>query len=236
MFKYSYDNLFYRKSVREVIFTACINDKDIEMSLLNAASFPSFVRFDNATILLSASFFDEEDEGEELWDRQPIAGKCQLLEDQLKLIKPALNGSIMKIDASIDQDNPFCFDDHHEFLKYLSDRFLPICDKSRGYEFCISFESDANTIRFVISSILQMDQIDRSSNVKIDFLADDRTKLPIEEISNWLHRSCDDGGQRERSLYIDLSQIENLADVFTHLKEVFILYFFLQFCKIGLIK
>ena len=161
------------------------------MSLLNAASFPSFIRFDGASIVLSPSFFDEEDEGEELWDRQPIAGKCQLLEDQLKLIKPALNGSVMKIDANIDQDNPYCFDDHHELLKYLSDRFLPICDKSRGYEFWIGFESDANTTRFVISSILQMDQIDRCSNVKIDFLADDRTKLPIEEISNWLHRSCD---------------------------------------------
>ena len=201
------------------------------MSLLNAASFPSFVRFDNATILLSASFFDEKDEGEELWDRQPIAGKCQLLEDQLKLIKPALEGSIMKIDASIDQDNPFCFDDHHEFLKYLSDRFLPICDKSRKYEFWIGFASDANTAKCLIASILKLEQVDRCSNLILWTSTADRTKLPLDEISNWLHRSCDN--QRERSLTIKLPEIGNIPEVLTHLKEVFILYF-LQFCQIGI--
>ena len=132
----------------------------------------------------------------------------------------------MNFDFIIDQSEPSCFCDHSKVLEYLRNRLLPICDKSRGYEFCISFESDANTIRFVISSILQMDQIDRSSNVKIDIWADDRTKLPIEEISNWLHRSCDGGGQRERSLFIQLEEIKSIVEVFVHLKEVFILYFF----------
>ena len=77
---------FIANQYAKKIFTACINDKDIEMSLLNAASFPSFVRFDKATIFLSASFFDKEDEDGVVWDRQPISGKCQLFEDQLKLI------------------------------------------------------------------------------------------------------------------------------------------------------
>ena len=136
----------------------------------------------------------------------------------------------MKIDASIVQDNPSRFDDHDELLKYLSDRFLPICDKSRGYEFCIGFHLDANTTRFIIASILKMEQVDRCSNVVIDFPidVDNGTKLPIDEISNWLHRSCDAGGLRERSLFIQLEKIESRSfyvEVFTHLKEVFILYF-----------
>ena len=150
--------------------------------------------------------------------------------DQLQLMKAALDGSIMYFDFIIDQSNPSRFYDHDEVLKYLHNRLLPICDKSRGYEFCIGFNSDANTARFIIASILQMDQIDRCSNVVIDFSidVDDGTKFPIEEISNWLHRSCDGGGQRERSFSINLNGIKSLVEVFTHLKEVFILYF-LQF-------
>ena len=150
----------------------------------------------------------------------------------LKLIKPALTGSIMKIDASIVQDNPSRFYDHDQVLEYLRNRLLPICDKSREYEFCIGsdLDLDANTTRFIIASILKMEQVDRCSNVVIDFPidVDDGTKLPIDEISNWLHRSCDAGGLRERSLFIQLEKIESRSfyvEVFTHLKEVFILYF-----------
>ena len=131
----------------------------------------------------------------------------------------------MNFDFIIDQSEPSCFYDHSNVLEYLRNRLLPICDKSRGYEFCIGFESDANTARFVISSILQMDQIDRSSNLTFWLSTADRTKLPFEEISHWLHRSCDDGGRRERSLTIKLAEVENLVEVLTHLKEVFILYF-----------
>ena len=223
LISYSYNNLFYRQVVRELIFTACINGKDIEMSLLNAASFPSFVRFDRASIFLSASLPDED---EEPCDRQPIAGKCQVLEDQLKLIKPAFDGSIMKIEANIDQNNPYCFNDHYELLNYLSDRFLPICDKSRGYEFWIGSDSDANTTKSIIASILKMEQVVRCSNLTLWLSTADRIKLPlpIEEISNWLHRVCDGGGQREQSLSIQLAKIENLVEVLTQLKEVFILY------------
>ena len=209
--------------------TAYIEDRDIEPSHLDAKSFPSFFRFGNVDIFISRRrrFYEEN------LETQPFAEKCQLFEDQLQLMKAALNGSIIIFYGFIDQSDRSCFYDHDQVLEYLRNRLFPICDKSRGYDFWIGFYLDANTTGFIIASILQMDQIDRSSNVKIDFSADDRTKLPIEEISNWLHRNG--GGQQERSLYIDLSQIENLADVFTHLKEVFILYF-LQFCKIGLIK
>ena len=195
------------------------------MSLLNAKPFPSFFRFGRVRIYLSTLFFDEEGEG--ILDSQLIAEKCQLFEDQLKLIKPALNGSILNFDFIIDQSKPSCFYDHDQVLEYLRNRLLPICNKSHGYEFWINFNSDANTARFIITSILQMDQIDRCSNVKIDFPidVDDGTKLPIDEISNWLHRSCDGGGQRERSLFIQLEEIKSIVEVFVHLKEVFILIF-----------
>ena len=136
----------------------------------------------------------------------------------------------MKIEANIDQDNPFCFDDHHELLKYLSDRFLPICDKSRGYEFSIGFASDANTAKCLIASILKLEQVDRCSNLILWTSTADRTKLPLDEISNWLHRSCDN--QRERSLTIKLPEIANIAEVVTHLKEVFLHFIFLQVCQI----
>ena len=185
---------------------------------MNAEYFPSFLRFGKIDIYI-LTLSDEDDENEGIWDTQLIAEKCQLFEDQLKLIKPALDGSIMKIDANIDQDNPYCFDDHYELLKYLSDRFLPICDKSRGYEFWIGFDSDANTAKCIISAILKLEQVDRCSNLTFWLSTADRTKLPIKEISHWLHRSG--GEQQERSLYIHLSEIKSLVDVFTRLKTVF---------------
>ena len=96
--------------------------------------FPSFLRFDKIDIYI-LTLPDENDEDEGIWDTQLIAEKCQLFEDQLKLIKPALNGSILYFDIIIDQSNPSRFYDHDEVLKYLRNKLLPICDKSRGYEF-----------------------------------------------------------------------------------------------------
>ena len=222
LFSHFYDNLLCYRDFRHGL-SAFIGNyyAEIEASHLNVEYFPSFFRFDKIDIYFSTPG---------IWGLQPIAGKCQLLEDQLKLIKPALNGSILYFDIIIDQSNPSCFYDHDQVLEYLRNRLLPICDKSRGYEFWIGFYLDANTTRFLIASILQMDQIDRCSNVVIDFSieVENGTKLPIEEISNWLHRSYDN--QRERSLSINLNGIESLVEVFTHLKEVFILYFLQFFC------
>ena len=201
--------------------SACIEDKDIEPSHLDANSFPSFFRFGNVDIFISRRrrFYEEN------LETQPLAEKCQLFEDQLKLIKPALNGSIMNFDFIIDQSEPSCFCDHSKVLEYLRNRMLPICAKSRRFEFWIS-DSDADeTTTKSIVSILQMDEVKSCSNISIIFLFAGRTKLPIKEISNWLHRSCDVGGQRERSLLIHLDEIESIVEVFVHLKEVFILYF-----------
>ena len=182
LFSHSYDNLLcYRPSGHGLSARIGNHYAEIETSHLNVEYFPSFLRFGKIDVYFLA-LPDEDDENEIIWDTQLIAEKCQLFEDQLKLIKPALDGSIMKIDANIDQDNPYFFDDHYELLKYLSDRFLPICDKSRGYEFWIGFDSDENTARFVIASILKLEQVDRCSNLTFWLSTADRTKLPIEEI------------------------------------------------------
>ena len=203
------------------------DDAEIEASHLNVEYFPSFLRFDKIDIFFSSPFYNE-DEDKGYLDSQPIAGKCQLLEDQLKLIKPALNGSIMNFDFIIDQSEPSRFYDHSKVLEYLRNRMLPICDKMRGYEFWITFDSDKNTARFVIASILKMEQVYRCSNLTFWLSFADRTELPIEEISNWLHRSYDN--QRERSLFIHLSKIEKLVEVPKLLKEVFFysVFFFLR--------
>ena len=111
---------------------------EIEASHLNVEYFPLFLHFDKIEIYLSSPFLEEEDEDGEIWDTQPIAGKCQLLEDQLKLIKPALNGSIMNFDFIIDQSEPSCFYDHDEVLKYLHNQLLPQCNKLRGAGIWIS--------------------------------------------------------------------------------------------------
>ena len=90
---------------------------------MNVEYFPSFFRFDKIDIYFSTPG---------IWGLQPIAGKCQLLEDQLKLIKPALNGSILYFDIIIDQSNPSRFYDHYQVLKYLRNRLLQSTLKYRN--------------------------------------------------------------------------------------------------------
>ena len=105
---------------------------EIEAFHLNVEYFPSFLRFDKIDIYILA-LPENEDDDEEYLDTQPIAEKCKLFADQLQLMKAALDGSIMYFDFIIDQSNPSRFYNHDEVLKYLRNKLLPICDKSRGY-------------------------------------------------------------------------------------------------------
>ena len=218
--------LFYRQF--EHGLKAFSGNSDIEMTLLNTASFPPFFRFGRVEIntSISGSILDGALESRD-WDTQPIAGKCKLFEDQLKLMKPALNGSLVSFIGYIYIEMQSFFNDHDQVLEYLRNQLLPICAKSLGFEFDIEFYSDKESAKSVIASILQMEEVKSCSNVSIVFWFGDPIKLPVDKISNWLHRSCDDIGQRERSLYISLfpSKKENLLEVFTHLKEVFIYYY-----------
>ena len=157
------------------------------------------------------------------WDTQSIDTKCQFLEDQLKLIKPEiLNESVLCFYGNVDDTDSSRFSDHSEFLNYLSDLILPICDKTCEFEFIIGLYSDKSAGKCVLTSLLKMAQIKCCSYVQIRIYDADQMKLPVKEISNWLHGNCDSHRIRKRSLLIYLGPIENLTEMFNHLKEVIV--------------
>lgn len=179
--------------------------------------FPLFLRF--GLVRINFSKLCDDGKGGSMWDTVPIVQKCRFFEDKLQLIKPLLNGSTICVNIYIDRSNPSNFYDHDDLLKYLRNRLLPICNESRQYEFVFSLDSDHNATKCMLASILKMGQIDRCSDLSINFVPYDII-LPIEEISTWLHRSAN----RKKSLYIVSFKVEGLVKIFTHLKEVFIQY------------
>ena len=181
------------------------------------AVFPPFLRFYPIELIMSWSNRDAD----KARDKQSIIEKCQFFEDQLKLIKPEiLNDSELCFVGIVDEKDSSRFANHSELLKYLSDRILPICDKLRGYEFTIELHSDTSAGNYVLTSLLQMPQINCCSDVRFRICNTDQTKLPVDEISNWLHRKYD--GQRERSLRIYMIEVGNLMEMLNHLKEVIV--------------
>ena len=177
---------------------------------------PPFIRFDLVKLEVAES--GNED------DTQPIADKCLSFENLLQSVKPALTESVLGFWGDISGSNPACFHDHLGLLNYVRDRLLTICDKSCGYEFGILFDSDESAAQHVITSILETPQLNRCSNAefRIYYGSDEpQLRLPIMEISNWLHRNreCDRG--RKKLLHICSFRIENFEEMINHLKEVF---------------
>ena len=195
-----------------------------KISLTDLTAFPAFFRVDRVSVLfpcprvsLSAHF-----------DTPTIGEMCQLFVNQLQLIKPTLDGSHLFFYGLIDKANckPSSFHDHTEVADFLRNRLLTICDKSRQCAFVVELEPDvsAATKCAIISSILQMPQIDQCSDVSINFWNNDyyQLQLPVEEISKWLNRKL--SGKEMRSLRIkDDYEIGNMLEMFDHLKKV--LYF-----------
>ena len=177
-------------------------------------TFPPFPFLRFKEIDLISSWRDDDD------DTQSIDAKCQLLEDQLKLIKPEiLNDSKLCFYGNVDAANSSRFSDHSELLSYINYRLLPICGvKQCGFGFDIGLYSEGNVGRCIISSLLQMPKITCCSDALIRIYNADQMKLPVKEISNWLHRKC--GGQRDRSLFIYFCIIENMLEMLIHLKTV----------------
>ena len=124
------------------------------------------------------------------------------------MIKPVLDDSDLHIHVQLGENNPSRFSDHSELLNYLRSRLLPAaCDgKPRGYCFEITLNSDKGAGRCILSILLQMPQIICCSIVRIDVFDVDRTKLPVVEISNFLHRKC--SSQQERELFFELLPIK----------------------------
>ena len=138
--------------------------------------------------------------------------------------------------ARISQNDRNNFSDHLKLLDYIRNRFLPICNSSRGYKFDICFFSDRNSDANVIASILEMGEIKRCTNVGIKIIGGAQKRLPIEEISNWLERSPDGTknnlhNQKERFLKIYFYDttifikpnpfIRNAREMLDHLKTVY---------------
>ena len=196
---------------------SCEDDAEVEISLNELAAFPPFLRFDKVVLTATNTFLPGGS------NTQTIATRCKLFEDQLNLIKPILSGSLLIFCTAVNRNDPTCFYDHTRLLIYLR-RLLLICDSFRGYEFVLGFTSDKGASGYVISSILQIPQIRSCSYVEISFIGSDPTNLPVEDISNWLHRKCD--GHGERKLRFISEQIKNRQEMVNHLKEVHIFIVF----------
>ena len=141
-------------------------------------SIPPFLRFDNI-------FYN-------YGNLYPIEEKYKFTENQLLPLKLALyESNVVQFTATISQNGRNNFSDHSKLINFIQNRFLPICNSSRRYEFQIWFRSDTNSDTDVIVSILEMNEIKHYSNVKIGILFGEQKRLPVEEISNWLERSAD---------------------------------------------
>ena len=178
-------------------------------------TFPLFLRFDQVQI----------------WCE--YGGK--FIESQLLSLKPTLNdANMVDFFATITHNEPNQFSDHLKLLDYIRNRFLPICNLSRGYNFQILFPFYTYPNINVIASILGMDEIKQCSNVKIGIITGIQKRLPIEAISNWLEPSADVKknnlqNQKERFLKIFnggiYGTIQNAREMIEHLTKVYFIYF-----------
>ena len=160
----------------------------------------------------------------------PIEEKCKSIENQL--LPPKLDlcdSNVVEFTATISRIDRCYFRDHSMLFDFIRNRFLPICNSARRYEFQIWFHSDANSDTNVIASILEMEEIRHCSNVKIEIF-DGQKRLPVEEILNWLERS-DDGtknnhqNQKERFLeiyYCCPAFVQNAREMLEHLTKVYL--------------
>ena len=194
--------------------------KIVETDLLEN---PQFLRFSEVVLNYSHIF-----------DAKPIEEKCHLVVNYLQPQKKTLNvTNLIHFVSAIDENEPCNFSNHSQLVKHLQTELLPICGSSRGYKFSISFFSEAKVCTELIASILQMDPIERCSTLEICLQElDKQIQLPVEAISNWLHRKHEgiNGVTKECflkiyssgtfSYYINDIHIQNAMEMCDYLKEV----------------
>ena len=163
-----------------------------------------------------------------------IANKCETFVNQLQKFPRLNEANSICVLANISQKRRGYFIDHTQLLEHLHNQLLSIFGYCRRFEFRIGLGSDNGNITNIIASILEMQQVDECSNVAIHL--DDvkptymyKYRLPIETISNWLHRNrnTDNGGNefanqnhQKRVLEIEVALILNVLEMVNHLKEV----------------
>ena len=152
---------------------------------------PQFLRFDRIELYYQSNGYPS---------RLTIVKKCQSVVNYLRLLK--LNdSSLIHFNGTINKNNPDNFNSHSQLFGHLRNELLPICGSSRGYKFDL-FTADEVSRTNLIDQILQMPRIECCSNVEIKLNKIYGSiilslQLPIESISNWLHRNCD--GIKEES-------------------------------------
>ena len=162
-----------------------------------------------------------------------IAKKCEIFASQLQKFPRLNEANSICVSANISQKRRGDFRDRTQFLEHLRNKLLPICGYRRQFEFHIGSNSDAFTN--IVSSILEIKQVNQSSNVGIHFvrritMTNQYERLPIETIANWLHRNqnADNDGkefanQNHRGSVLEIetrNAISNDLEMLNHLKKV----------------
>ena len=192
--------------------------------------FPEFPRFLRFSEVVLDYFYAPYQYAE---SNKVIEEKCQSVVNYLQSQKRALNDTtLIHFVCAIDKNDLHNFNNHSQLINHLQTELMPIFGSSRAYKFSISFYSEAKACTELIASILQIDPIKRCSALEIIFPKTDQQVLqvPVEAISNWLHRKHDviNGVTKERLLKICSSeifirrhiQIQNAMEMCDYLKEV----------------
>ena len=142
-------------------------------------------------------------------------------------LKPALVGSHLILNT-YDMVN-------REFDSFLKEKLLPLFDCCGRYKF--SFECNPKEISAFVASLLQLPSIAASVGIEFNFTyftknrseiddaeTNNAASLPIEAISNWLHKPAGAGSTKKmgenRYFRFDFSDIENMSAMVDHLKKV----------------
>ena len=135
-------------------------------------------------------------------------------------LKHALNGSnSIYFSVGIEQNDPSHFSNTSMLIESLYNCLLPICDSSNFYKFVVDLVSDKNDGTKLISSILQLPQINRWPNVSVQLYGLDvvPTQLPVKVLSEFLHML---NSFRQKLLKIYLHQPKNIEEMCGNLEEV----------------
>ena len=185
----------------------------------NLAEFP-FVRFADVKLDYNA--------GSHL-----IANKCEIFASQLQKFPRLNEANSILVRANIRQKRRGDFRDRTQLLEHLRNKLLPIFGYRRWFGFRIGSNSDAFTN--IVSSILEIKQVNQSSNVGIHFgrritMTNQYERLPIETLANWLHRNRNEdndgkefANQNHRGSVLEIetrNAISNDLEMLNHLKKV----------------
>ena len=151
-----------------------------------------------------------------------VQEQFKLISPLLLQLKPAFEGSRleMRFDEIVQKDQ----------FEYLLQNLLPFFASCKHYKFWFGYNSgEACTF---LASLLRLPSIDNASSFDIFFCHYDRNvattqQLPIEAISNWLHKpaigelSVDERENRSLDKIILVNiKIQNMSECVEHLKKV----------------